>query len=95
MYAVSKHALEGWLGTLAGEFDGRVFSVNPGGTRTPMRATAVPDEDPSVLPTPADIAPIFLRLAHPDTPVPTGAQLDARDFIGSDPWADLTGAGPG
>lgn len=86
MYSVSKHALEGWLGTLAGEFPGRVFSVNPGGTRTPMRATAAPDEDPSTIPTPEDIAPIFLRLAHAASPVPTGARLDARDFIGTDPW---------
>jgi NAD(P)-dependent dehydrogenase (short-subunit alcohol dehydrogenase family) len=86
MYAVSKHALEGWLGTLAGEFAGRVYSVNPGGTRTPMRAVAVPGEDPATLPTPADIAPIFLHLAQADSPIATGARLDARDWIGSDPW---------
>ena len=89
MYAVSKHALEGWLGTLAGEFDGAVYSVNPGGTRTPMRAKARPDEDPSTLPTPADIAPLFLRLAHPDAPEPSGARLEARDWIGRDPWEGL------
>lgn len=90
MYAVSKHALEGWLGTLAGEFDGRVYSVNPGGTRTPMRAAAVPDEDPSTLPTPSDITPLFLRLAHRGAPEPSGAQLEARDWIGADPWDGLT-----
>jgi NAD(P)-dependent dehydrogenase (short-subunit alcohol dehydrogenase family) len=90
MYAVSKHALEGWLGTLAGEFSGRVYSVNPGGTRTPMRARARPDEDPGSIPSPADIAPIFLRLAHPQAPIETGARLDARDFIGSDPWEGLS-----
>jgi NAD(P)-dependent dehydrogenase (short-subunit alcohol dehydrogenase family) len=90
MYAVSKHALEGWLATLAEEFKGKVFSVNPGGTRTPMRAVAVPDEDPETLPTPADIAPIFLRLAHPDITEPTGGLFDARDWIDSDPWEGLT-----
>ncbi len=89
MYAVSKHALEGWLATLADEFDGRVYSVNPGGTRTPMRAAAVPDEDPKTLPTAADIAPIFLRLAHPRVPEPSGSRFDARDWIGSDPWEGL------
>ena len=89
MYAVSKHALEGWLATLAQEFRGKVFSVNPGGTRTPMRAIAVPDEDPTTLPTAEDIAPIFLRLAHEATPEPTGARFDARDWIGSDPWEGL------
>jgi len=89
MYAVSKHALEGWLATLAQEFKGKVFSVNPGGTRTPMRAVAVPGEDPETLPTPTDIAPIFLRLAHPGTPEPTGGLFDARDWIDSDPWEGL------
>jgi NAD(P)-dependent dehydrogenase (short-subunit alcohol dehydrogenase family) len=89
MYAVSKHALEGWLATLAEEFKGKVYSVNPGGTRTPMRAVAVPGEDPQTLPTPADIAPIFLRLAHPEVPEPTGGLFDARDWIDSDPWDGL------
>ena len=89
MYAVSKHALEGWLATLAYEFRGKVFSVNPGGTRTPMRAVAVPDEDPVTIPSPADIAPIFLRLAHANAPEPTGSVLDARDWIGRNPWKGL------
>lgn len=86
MYAISKHALEAWLGILALEWEGRVYSVNPGATRTPMRAAAAPDEDPSTLPTPDDIAPIFLRLAHEEVPDPSGARFDARDWIGRDPW---------
>lgn len=89
MYAVSKHALEGWLATLAQEFRGKVFSVNPGGTRTPMRAVAVPDEDPKTLPSPEGVAPIFLRLAHPAAPELTGTRFDARDWIGSDPWKGM------
>lgn len=88
MYAVSKYALEGWLAILADEWDGRVYSVNPGGTRTPMRAAAVPGEDPQTLPTPEDITPLFLRLAHPRALEPSGAVLDARDWIGRDPWED-------
>lgn len=92
MYAVSKHALEGWLAVLATEFDGRVYSVNPGGTRTPMRRTAVPDEDPQTLPTPTDIAPIFLRLAHAAAPEPTGTLFEARDWIGADPWDGIGAA---
>lgn len=92
MYAVSKHALEGWLGTLAAEWPaGRVYSVNPGGTRSPMRSAARPDEDPTTLPTPGDIAPLFLRLAHSAAPEPTGAILEARDWIGKDPWEGLAG----
>jgi NAD(P)-dependent dehydrogenase (short-subunit alcohol dehydrogenase family) len=92
MYAVSKHALEAWLGILALEWEGRVYSVNPGATRTPMRAAAVPDEDPQTLPTPEDITPIFLRLAHPDAPEPSGARFDARDWIGRDAWEGLRSA---
>jgi NAD(P)-dependent dehydrogenase (short-subunit alcohol dehydrogenase family) len=90
MYAVSKHALEGWLGTLAQEWEtGRVYSVNPGGTRTPMRAQARPDEDPGTVPTPEQIAPLFLRLAHSDAPEPSGARLEAGAWIGRDPWEGL------
>jgi len=93
MYSVSKFALEGWLSTLADEWDGgRVYSVNPGATRTGMRAAAAPDEDPMTLPTPADIAPLFLRLAHRDAPEPSGSVLNARDWIGHDPWAGLGSA---
>ena len=95
MYAVSKHALEGWLAVLADEWAGRVYSVNPGGTRTPMRAEARPDEDPATVPAPAEIAPLFLRLAHPDAPEPSGSLFEARDWIGLDPWADLTRPPPG
>ena len=92
-YAVSKHALEGWVALLALEWQhGRVYSVNPGGTRTPMRAAAVPAEDPTTVPTPADIAPLFLRLAHPRAPEPSGAILDARDWIGRDPWDGIVTA---
>ena len=89
MYSVSKRALEGWLEVLTEEWDGRVYSVNPGGTRTPMRAAAMPEEDPTTLPIPADIAPLFLRLAHPRAPEPSGAKLDARDWIGRNPWEGI------
>jgi NAD(P)-dependent dehydrogenase (short-subunit alcohol dehydrogenase family) len=89
MYSISKHAVEAWLGILDLEWQGRVYSVNPGATRTPMRAAAVPDEDPTTLPTPQDIAPIFLRLAHPACPEPSGSRFDARDWIGVDPFEGL------
>ena len=93
MYAISKAALEGWLEVLADEWEGPVYSVNPGGTATPMRAEAMPEEDPSTIPTPADIMPIFLRLARTDPGTPTGGKFDARDYIDTDPWvvADTQG----
>jgi NAD(P)-dependent dehydrogenase (short-subunit alcohol dehydrogenase family) len=87
MYAISKAALEGWLEVLADEWAGPVYSVNPGGTATPMRAEAMPDEDPATIPTPADIMPIFLRLARSDPGPPTGTKFDARDHVGTDPWS--------
>jgi len=43
----------------------RANLVNPGPTRTGMRAKAFPGEDPASLKTPADIAPSFVRLAAP------------------------------
>ena len=91
MYAVSKQALEGWLQVLADEWGerGRVYSVNPGATRTPMRAEAVPGEDAATLPSPEEVTPLFLRLAHPAAPEPSGAQLEARSWIGRDPWEGL------
>ena len=90
IYAVSKHALEGWVALLAAEWTrGRVYSVNPGGTRTPMRAAALPGEDPATIPAPEDITPLFLRLVHQAAPEPTGAVLEARDWIGRDPWEGI------
>ena len=93
MYAISKAGLEAWLDILDQEWAGMVYSVNPGGTATPMRAAAIPDEDPATIPTPDDVAPLFLRLAHPFCPEPSGSKLDARDWLDADPWEGLRGDG--
>lgn len=86
-YAVSKFGVEGltqvWAQELWGE-NIRVNAVNPGGTRTQMRAAAYPKEDPMILPTPEDIAPVFVWLARADTEI-NGQSLEARDWIGKDP----------
>jgi NAD(P)-dependent dehydrogenase (short-subunit alcohol dehydrogenase family) len=89
MYAVSKSALEAWLEVLADEWQdaGRVYAVNPGATATGMRAAAAPDEDPRSLPATNDILPVFLHLARPDCRIPSGERLQARDWIGKDPWS--------
>jgi len=84
-YAVSKFGLEGLTQVLADELreEGiRVNAVNPGGTRTAMRAVAVPGEDPGTLPTPEVITPVFLYLASEASREVTGKSLDARDWIG-------------
>ncbi|WP_366540512.1 SDR family NAD(P)-dependent oxidoreductase, partial [Salmonella enterica] len=60
-YATSKFATEGMMQVLADEYQNRslrVNCINPGGTRTSMRASAFPTEDPQKLKTPADIMPL-------------------------------------
>ncbi|MRG13068.1 YciK family oxidoreductase, partial [Escherichia coli] len=52
--------------------------INPGGTRTSMRASAFPDEDPLKLKTPADIMPIYIYLMGDDSLRKTGSSYDAQ-----------------
>lgn len=83
-YAVSKFGLEGFTQVLAEELRGhgiRVNSVNPGATRTDMRASAYPDEDPDTLPTPDDIVEVFVYLASDESRELTGQALEARDYL--------------
>jgi NAD(P)-dependent dehydrogenase (short-subunit alcohol dehydrogenase family) len=66
-YAVSKAGLEALAKTYAHEVATtpiRVNLINPGPIRTGMRGKAFPGEDPMTLKTPADIAPLFVRLAQ-------------------------------
>jgi NAD(P)-dependent dehydrogenase (short-subunit alcohol dehydrogenase family) len=83
-YAASKFGLEGLTQVLADELGSsnvRVNSVNPGGTRTEMRARAYPEEDPMTLPNPEDIVPVFLYLASDESIGITGKSFDAREWI--------------
>ena len=70
-YAVSKYAMEGFAKLMADELEQtsaiRVNILNPGGTRTAMRAAAYPAEDPRRLKTPEDIMPLYLYLMGPDS----------------------------
>jgi NAD(P)-dependent dehydrogenase (short-subunit alcohol dehydrogenase family) len=64
-YAFSKFATEGMMQVLADECDNtsvRVNSINPGATRTEMRAKAYPGEDPKTLKTAQEIMPSYLFL---------------------------------
>lgn len=68
-YAVSKAALEMLVGIYAKEnlqTNVRANLIDPGRTRTRMRATAYPGEDPETLPTPEDVTEPFVRLARAD-----------------------------
>jgi NAD(P)-dependent dehydrogenase (short-subunit alcohol dehydrogenase family) len=67
-YAISKAALEALARTYAAETVStpiRVNLFNPGATRTRMRATAMPGEDPAELKTPEPVAEQILELCLP------------------------------
>ncbi len=67
-YAVTKAAVETLAKVWAAELqntDVRVNILNPGATRTGMRAAAFPGEDPETLKTPEDIVGKFVELASP------------------------------
>lgn len=70
-YSVSKYAMEGFAKLMADELENtsniRVNILNPGGTRTAMRAKAYPAEDPNTLKTPEDLMPLYLYLMGPDS----------------------------
>jgi len=81
-YAVSKFATEGLMQVLADEVDGianvRANSVNPGATRTDMRAQAYPGENPQTNPLPEAIMPVYLYLMGPDSTGVNGQAFDAQ-----------------
>ncbi len=66
-YAVSKAALEMLTRTYAAEVaktSVRANLINPGGTRTAMRAQAMPGEDPDMLKSPDQKTDLFVDLAE-------------------------------
>ena len=81
-YAVSKFATEGLMQVMADELDGisnvRANSINPGATRTAMRAQAYPGENPATRPLPEDIMPLYLYLMGPDSQGVNGQAFDAQ-----------------
>lgn len=90
-YAASKAAVETLARSWANETISlplRVNSVDPGATRTAMRAQAVPGENPETLPHPSEIAANILPLASPDL-TQTGQLFDAREKV----WKSYLGVG--
>jgi NAD(P)-dependent dehydrogenase (short-subunit alcohol dehydrogenase family) len=81
-YAISKSGIEGLSQMLADELMNisniRVNCINPGATRTSMRAAAYPGEDPESLKMPEEIMPLYLYLMGPDSKGITGQSLDAQ-----------------
>ncbi|PIE47624.1 MAG: YciK family oxidoreductase [Gammaproteobacteria bacterium] len=70
-YAISKQAVEGISSLFTQETKNttnlRFNCVNPGATRTRMRAEAKPNEDPMTLKTPEDIMPAYVCLMTDDS----------------------------
>ncbi len=80
-YAITKAGLEMMARTYALETlktNVKVAIVNPGATRTAMRAKAMPGEDPSALPTPHDQAEKILQIIQ-DPDLESGAFVELAD----------------
>jgi len=82
-YAISKFATEAMMQMLASELASqspsiRANAINPGATRTSMRANAYPEEDPATLATPEEIMPLYLYLMGKDSLSVNGQSLDAQ-----------------
>ena len=69
--------------TWGAELDGlgtvRVNAIDPGATRTNMRAQAFPAENPTDLKTPAEIMPAYLYLLGPDSRGVNGRSIKAQN----------------
>lgn len=80
-YSVSKFATEGLMQVLADEYQNkplRFNCINPGATRTAMRAKAFPAENADTLKTPAQIMPLYLYLMGDDSNVVNGESFDCQ-----------------
>lgn len=81
-YGISKFAVEGMMQTLADETRNtssiKVNCINPGATRTRMRASAYPAEDPATVCPPEAILGLYCYLMGPDSAGVTGQSLDAQ-----------------
>jgi NAD(P)-dependent dehydrogenase (short-subunit alcohol dehydrogenase family) len=81
-YSVSKFATQGMMEVLADELENtsnvRCNCINPGATRTPMRAQAYPGEMPENNPTPEEIMPVYLYLMGKDSLAVSGQTFNAQ-----------------
>jgi NAD(P)-dependent dehydrogenase (short-subunit alcohol dehydrogenase family) len=88
-YAVSKFALEGLMQVFADELEHtgriRVNSLNPGATRTAMRAAAYPGERPADVDPPERKMDLYVYLFEAASAGENGKQFDAREWTGPHP----------
>lgn len=88
-YAASKAAAENLMQTLADELQEtsqiRTNSINPGATRTRMRATAYPAEDPDSIKTPDALMPAYVFLLGDASKGISGQQFCWQDTAVTSP----------
>lgn len=80
-YSVSKFATEGMAQVIADEYEGsslRCNLINPGATKTRMRASAYPAEKKELLPEATDIMPLYVYLMSDDSKATNGESLNAQ-----------------
>ena len=80
-YSISKFATEGMMETLADELDNtsvRANCINPGATRTQMRARAFPGEDVNTLKTAEEIMAPYVYLMADASKAVNGQSIDAQ-----------------
>ncbi|WP_346294917.1 SDR family NAD(P)-dependent oxidoreductase [Rhodopseudomonas sp. P1] len=90
-YAASKAALETlvqvWAKEVVNTTPIRINLFDPGPTRTKLRASVMPGEDPEILPTPDQAAELLLPLCLPSF-TETGKLFDGPSRTLKDPQAD-------
>ena len=83
-YAVSKFGVEALSQLLADEHEAastvRFTTLNPGATRTAMRAAAYPAENPATVQTALEKMDVYLYLLGPESRHTNGQQLDAMTW---------------
>lgn len=82
-YAVSKFATEAMMQIFSSELSElspniRANAINPGATRTNMRASAYPEENPDTLATTEEIMPLYLYLMGKDSIGTNGQSINAQ-----------------
>ncbi len=80
-YSISKFATQGMMQILADEYDNstiRFNCINPGATKTAMRAKAFPAESTAGLKTTEQIMPLYLYLMDAETSRDNGQTFDAQ-----------------
>jgi NAD(P)-dependent dehydrogenase (short-subunit alcohol dehydrogenase family) len=84
-YAVTKAGVAALARELADEWEHRdrlrVNAVVPGPMRSPLRGQTHPGEDPSLLPTPDALVPLFMHLIADQTKAESGLLIDAQAWL--------------